>query len=199
MTRLLPIMVICLLFSALRLEAQSPDYIVKKGQDTTFCLSVEVRHTGGEVTKINYTNMAGRYYTVSGKRDCEDIITFCINGQVFDLIPMKASQPGSNKRHVWRKIDGRIKLYDYYKYISGTEEGTYIKGSEGYVIQVFSVLLDDMYFEVNDETIEETIKPYLLKCGLFANRYTGDFSDEKEVFEQIIKFFNYLCPEQEEE
>ncbi|MFH0865986.1 MAG: hypothetical protein V1904_07310 [Bacteroidota bacterium] len=151
---------------------------------------------GGNVTKIEYSDMDGNEVLIKGKSDCEEIKTFCTSGQIYDLVPLKDSKPDGYKRHMWRKVDGKLKLYDYTDYVTSNyslgKKDPYQESTvsvERYMIK----LNDDKYYDINKKNVTTYIKPFLLLCSDFKDQYKGDFSADKEQFEEMIKLYNLLC------
>ena len=175
---------------------ENSDYIVDMQGDTVFCHSVEIRRSTGFVNEIRYTVPAGRVYTISGRNNCEQYRSFSINKQVFDLIPLKPGEPGRGKMHVWRKINGRIKLYDYFREMRGMERPLNTNPAGGTDEIIYTVQLeDDIYVEVTDKKLNKTIMPFLLKCESFTELFKDEVTSEREVFELVIKLFNQHCPQ----
>lgn len=176
-------------------QNSSPDYFIDEFGDTTFCTAIELRSSGSDVTKIRYSTPDGRVHLIQGKSNCEAVKTLSINNQIYDLIPVDPLKPGGEKQHVWRKIDGPIKLYDYYREVKGSEKGVYIEETKSYEISIYTVKLeDDIYAEVNDKTMALIIEPFLLNCPQFVAINKNEITADKETFELIVKLYNALCP-----
>ncbi len=171
------------------------DYLVDQKGDTIHCLSVEIKRSSGMVSQIRYTIPEGRVYTINGRNECEAYRTFSINKQVYDLIPVEPGEPSRGRQHVWRKIDGRLKLYDYFREARGMEKGVYMRENDSYNIILYTVQLDDdVFVEVTDKNLNKTITPYLGKCSAFAEIYKDEVTTEREVFELVVKLYNIHCP-----
>lgn len=170
------------------------DYIVDLQGDTIFCLSVELKRSSGFVNEIRYTVPVGRVYTISGRNNCLQYKTLTINKQVFDLIPVEPGEPGKGKIHVWRKIDGEMKLYDYFRELRGMEKGLSGQRTGDGDEVIYTVLQDDdIYVKVTDKNLNKIIMPYLLNCDEFATLFKDEVTTEREVFEFVVKLYNSLC------
>jgi hypothetical protein len=170
------------------------DYIINLKGDTIPCVTIEIRRISGIVNGIRYTTPEGRVYTILGRSECENYPTISVGGQTFDLIPIDPSRPGAGKQHVWRKIDGRMKLYDFFREAKGIEKGHYNKETNNYDFILYTAKLeDDVHVAITDKNLNVVIMPYFLQCEALLQAYNGDITAEREVFELVVKLFNTLC------
>ena len=192
MKKNIPFIVLLSLISIISLaQSSKPNYLVKQNQDTVACSSIEESRNGGNVTLLNYVDASGKRNEIKGKANCEEVKTYCINGQSYDLIPLKASKPDGYQRHMWRKIDGRIKVYDYANQIDNGqigEEYNYVT-----VVKYVALLPDGKYYDINKKNIENYIKPEVMKCEGFKNGFKGNFSEKPKEFDAMIKLYNESC------
>ncbi|MCB2219196.1 MAG: hypothetical protein KQI35_02290 [Bacteroidetes bacterium] len=171
------------------------DYLINVKGDTIPSMAIEIRRISGIVNGIRYTTPDGRVYSILGRSECENYPTFSINGQTFDLIPMDPSRPGAGKQHVWRKIDGRMKLYDFYREAKGIEKGLFNQETNTYDFILYTVKLeDDVHIAVTDKNLNEVLMPYFLQCEALLQAFNGEITTQREVFELVVKLFNVLCP-----
>ncbi|MBN4065759.1 hypothetical protein JYT51_00325 [Candidatus Amoebophilus asiaticus] len=176
-------------------HSEKSDYIVKSKGDTTFCISVKAGRTGGNVTTIRYVDKDGNEQKIKGKKKCQEIKTYSINGHIYDLVPLKASKPQGYQRHMWRKIDGKVKVYDYLNVMTTVNQQGSVHGptSTTSVAKYMVNLRKGAFYDVKKKNIEKYIQPFLLKCKEFKNNYKGEFSGKREIFEPMIKLYNELC------
>lgn len=159
-------------------------YFVKSNGDTTFCKSIYVERDGGNVYAINYTNEKGVKLSID---DCLDVKTYTVGSDVFDLIPLKASRPNGYLRHIWRKVDGKIKIYDYVNTIS-------VQGGGSTSVVRYSVKMPEgKYYKINKKNLNKYIMPKLRECVDFRTNFKGEVSSKKGKFEKIIQFYNNSC------
>lgn len=169
-------------------QVKSSDYFVKKGADTTYCISLEALRGGGNVTEFNYLDLDGKEHKIEGKEACQEVITYVINDQPFDLIPLKASNPDGYLRHFWRKIDGEVKVY-YYSNMVGYGENT------GSIVLTILQLKNGEYYFVKKKNIKKVLTPYLLKCEAFKKEFDGSIGHKPEDLDYWLKLYNSVCPE----
>ena len=88
-------------------------------------------------------------------------------------------------------VDGKLIVYAEHpgrvEYIGGGS-GPY--GSYRFIIK----MPDGNYYKINDKgNMNDIIKPYLLKCAEFKNKYKGNFSTDEEPFKETAALYNQLC------
>lgn len=178
------------LFSIVGTYAQvnTLDYFVKKGADTTYCISLEALRGGGNVGQFNYLDLDGKEHKIEGKEACQEVITYVINNNAYDLIPLKASNPDGYLRHFWRKIDGEVKVY-YYSNLVGYGENT-----GGIVLNILKLKNGEYYF-IKKKNIKKILTPYLLKCEDFKKEYDGSIGHKPEDLDYWLKLYNSICVE----
>ena len=177
-------------------QSQKTDYIIKSKGDTIFCISVTASRTAGNVTRILYTDKDGNGTLVKGKKKCMRIKTYSVDNQIFDLVPLKASKPDGYQRHMWRKIDGKVRVYDYLNVMTTDNQPGSVHGETSTVsVARYMVKLGKgkTFYDIKKKNIEKYVKPYVLRCEEFKNKYKGEFKAKKEIFDPMIKLFNQLC------
>ncbi len=169
-------------------QVKSLDYFVKKGADTTYCISLEALRGGGNVGQFTYLDLDGKEQTIEGKEACQEVLTYVINDHPYDLIPLKASKPDGYLRHFWRKIDGKIKLY-YYFNVAGFGENS------GAIELTILQLGNGEYYFAKRKNIKKVITPYLLQCDVFKKDYDGSIGHKPEDLDYWLKLYNSVCLE----
>jgi hypothetical protein len=164
------------------------DYVVRKGNDTTLAIDVSYSRKIYYVKTINYYDANGKYIRIEGIDKCQRIKSFRSNGHIFDLVPKKPKKADGDLIYLWRRVDGKIKVYEYYK---DTRRGDL--GSTFYFHTV--KLGNNKYYKINQKNINAYIKPYLLKCKKFEAAFKGEFTFLSNDFDEMIKLYNALCEE----
>ena len=181
---------------ALTLSANSQsdqDYLIKQNGDTISCIIGNISESGGNVVGIKYTDTEGNEVKIKGKSECEKFKTIVTNGAIFDLVPLKASQPDGYKRHIWRKIDGKVKVYEYSNTITNGVPGEW---SSTATVTIYMVKLENgKFYDINKSNFEKVLKPHFMHCKKFTEAYKGEYSSKQPIFEAIVKLYNELCNE----
>lgn len=187
---------ILLIITSTRLLAQ--DYFIAKG-DTTFCSDVEYKtNLFGHLYSLKYTDAKGQPVSIEDKQLLVDVVTFYQDSITLDRIPVKAHKPDKYSHFVERKVDGKLKVYLLEQGLSdmmtyNSRAGRYESGYIGPYIFILK-MPDGTYYHIDHKpNMKNHIKPYLLQCPLFAQKYKGDFSNKQALFIDMVQLYNSLC------
>jgi len=180
------------------------DYIVFPDKGKKEFVSVEEGRLNGNVISLRTVDKNGNFEQIRGKEDCENIKTYCINNNIYDLIPLNPDKPNGYQRHLWRKIDGKIKFYDFYNVITKYDPSKINNQSSTTFIIKIAKLDNGNFIEVKkDKDIDEVLLPYLKKCNAFNSKYIHKerktaFTSIQENYnnrltENMIKLYNEVC------
>lgn len=174
-------------------QDEMPDFILR-GKDTTFCFITRIVRSAGPITKIEYISLDGDEKFEIKKDEIENIKTIRVGGYTMDYIPLKASKPDSYHRHIERKIDGKIIIYDHIRLQAetnkkGERQLTSTVGS-GAAIKTIK-LGKNNYYDVSKSNIKEYVIPYLNKCKAFQDGFSDEVTSSN--IEEAVKFYNEVC------
>ncbi|MFD2914957.1 hypothetical protein [Psychroserpens luteus] len=192
------------------------DYFVVE-KDTTFCSNLEFGTTGqGYLKSLRYTDKNGKAIVIEGRKVVPNVITFYRQEVTIDKIPQKADKPKSYVRYTERLIDGTLKIYERYptgmgahsyrtnapnpltmnnSTMSRNQNGS-MQTSSGRagIYKFFLKLPDGTYYKINSKkNMKKYIVPYLKECEAFANQYKGDYSNDRDLFIEMIELYNSVC------
>ena len=193
------------------------DYFVVE-KDTTFCSNLEYGTTAqGYLKSVRYTDKNGKAIVIEGRKVVPNVITFYRQEVTIDKIPQKADKPKSYVRYTERTLDGTLKVYVRYpggnlgtstihsnapnpltmnnSTVSGRASGsTQTMSGPGGVFTFFLKLPDGTYYKINKKkNMKKYIIPYLQECSEFTSQYKGDYSNEKDLFIEMIELYNSVC------
>lgn len=180
------------------------DYMILTDKSKKEFVSVEEGRLNGNVISLRTVDKEGNFEQIKGKEECENIKSYCIDGRIYDLIPLNPNKPEGYQRHMWRKIDGKIKFYDFYNVITKYDPSK-ISNQSSTTFIIKTVKLDNgSYYDVKKgKTIEEDILPYFKKCKNFTSKYIEkerktSFTPIQEDYnnrltENMIKLYNTVC------
>lgn len=160
------------------------DYVVIDGKKIE-CISVTTERYYGAIWVVEYTDLEGNTSKIEGIKKCLVVDSYKTDGEVYDLIPIKPSKPKKGKRHIWKKIDGKISVYHYTSSMTTSTATT--------TILLYTVKLDDKFYKINKKNLKKYIIPYLEKCDEFKRNYKKEYSHKQEKFEEMIKLYNEVC------
>jgi hypothetical protein len=189
MKNLRSILFFCLLFSYALGNAQkkSSMYFITP-DDTVYCKTLNYNVTAqGFLNKLEYTDMQGKKQVFKGKENVPNILTFFINGKFIDKTPLDPSKPESYVRYNERTVNGKLIVY-----VREQGHNDQMNGPSG-TYRFFIKMANGKFYDINKKNIESTIKPYLLKCDSFKQKYKGDYSAKEQPFMAMIKLYNSLC------
>lgn len=195
------ILTLFLLSSTSGLKIQAQDYFIVKG-DTTFCTDLEYKTTAqGYLKQIKFKDRYGNEVKIKGRRKVPDVLTFYIDSITIDKTPLKAHKPKGYIRYTERAVDGKLKVYvnqqrynESVRYTPGSPNGDFTSGGPMGTYRFFLKMPDGTYYKINKKkNMKKYIKPYLLKCKAFREKYTGDFSRKEYEFMKMIRLYNSLC------
>jgi len=169
------------------------DFILLNKQDTIYCVITDISRNGGIVYKIEYYDLQKQKQIIEG-RETINVLSMRVAGRTMDYIPLKASKPDSYQRHIERKIDGKIKIYDHIRLIAKTDgkgnRQLYSVVGSGSVI--YTIKLDDgSYYKIKSSNIKKVIVPHLMKCREFKNSFKEEIS--KSNIEEAVLTYNEVC------
>jgi hypothetical protein len=194
----------CILFFTLlqffaNAQNNKSDYFIKNN-DTIYCTSISI-YTEKEIINFDYTDLKGMEYTISNAK-ANNVTTISVNGQIFDLLSIKYGSK-TREEYSWRKIDGKLKLYDnsfifieHFGHSYGSvnsNPGTVSTGGGEHSNSYLKLETDEIIFLKNDKVVREEIEPIVEKCDKFKEKYTGKYN--LYDIEKIVKFYNNLCSE----
>ncbi len=195
----LNIIILFILPIAMFAQDKCGDYIMLNENDTIFSSIVTFERKSGSIASLSYFDTDGRIVNYKGRTECLQVKSFCSNGQTFDLISTKKSNASAYKRHLWRKVDGLVKVYYYSKSYTTTTKGAGgLDRQEDRDLVLHFVLLDEpTYHSIDMKSWKNTILPYLTECNKFAKIYEGsDLGKGKGApVEEAVKLYNYVCQE----
>ena len=173
-------------------QAELEDYLVNSKGDTIYCNVISVYRASAQVFKIEYINSDGSLVSLN-RKECIDVMTIGVGGYTVDYIPLKAHKPDSYKRHIRRKIDGAIKVYDEIQlYVRMEGETRKIYSIELNAKPVYCVQLDNgAYYKLTDKNIVKYISPYLNKNEQFKSGYKKPLN--MATIEEAIRYYNDNC------
>lgn len=167
-------------------------FIVNK--DTTFCTNLSYETTmQGFLKRITYTDINGNNVDIQGRKNVPDVETFCISNEFFDKTPLKPHKPKKYIRYTKRSVDGKLKIYvEQPKYVYDPKEADGQRLVSGY--RFILKLPDGKFVKINKKkNIERIIKPYMLQCEAFKEKYTGTFDYTEAAFIETVKLYNSMC------
>lgn len=182
-----------LLMATSSLFAQEDDYIVKNEKDTIYCSSVTYERKQYTVREITYYDKDGNMSIVNKKNNFGNITLFRQDGNIYELINLDGIVRGVKETFFWRKINGKVILYDFYKEHNDVTSGrdSHMAGPTIYMVYVVK-LPDGRFIQLIAKNIKKIIMPYMEECEAFKNTYKGYSSDKTDLFTQKVEFENML-------
>lgn len=183
------------------ISIHAQDYFVAKG-DTTFCTNLKYSTTSqGYLKSINYEDTNGHNVIIEGRKKVPDVETFYIETKFIDKTPLKANRPDSYIRYTERSVDGKLKVYlaqqgynSSRQYTPGSPHGDWSSSGPSGTYRFFLKMPDGTYYKINNRSnMKKYIKPYLMKCSNFNNKYKGDYSTREKPFMEMIELYNSIC------
>ncbi len=161
-------------------------YFVTK-KDTVFCKKLRYDVTpAAHINEIDYTDMQGKQIVLKDKKNMPEVLTFHTDKETEDKIPIKPNQPKSYQRYTSRVVDGKLKVY------LGTRG--VLNGSTTGMYRFFIKMPDGKFYKINSgRNMKKVIKPYLIKCKEFNDKYKGNFKRDESSFMDMIGLYNSLC------
>jgi len=169
------------------------DYILFYDQDTTYCIITMIARSGGNVYKVEYYDVNQELHKVK-KKETKQIESMRVAGRTLDYIPLNASKPNKYQRHIERKIDGRIKIYDHIRLIAETDKDGYrqLYSVVGAGAEIYTIKLDNgRYYKIKSSNIKKYIAPYMKKCREFNNSFKDEIT--RQNIEEAVIEYNKLC------
>jgi len=169
------------------------DYILFFDQDTTYCIITKIARSGGNVYKVEYYDVNQELHKLK-KKETKQIESMRVAGRTLDYIPLKASKPNKYQRHIERKIDGRIKIYDHIRLIAETDKEGYrqLYSVVGAGAEIYTIKLDNgKYYKIKSSNIKKYIAPHMKKCREFNNSFKDEIT-RRNIEEAVIEY-NKLC------
>lgn len=164
--------------SILAQENNESDYLLFEGKDTTFCTITVLARSAGNVSDIEYYDVAGEKHKVD-RKEIKNVKSLRVGGISMDYIPIKASKPDSYKRHIEIEIDGKIIIYYHTRIIAGLDgkglRQLYKVVGAGAAIHTIK-LPDGNYYEFKESNIKKYVAPYMLKFKPFADSFKEPIS-----------------------
>lgn len=169
-----------------------------EGKDTTFCQKIDYKLTVQSYLKsINYTDLNGKDFEIKGRKNLEDVMTFCKYGVITDKIPQKANKPKGYVKWVQRVVDGKLKLYYYHNEFTVSNFGSSFNNGHpttSSITKFFIKMPDGTFYDIRkNRDLKKHIIPYLKQCDAFNSAYNGDFISDYENFTKMIVLYNSVC------
>lgn len=175
-------------------QAPLNDFILI-GKDTTFCIITTLKRATAPIVQIVYTDLNGGNEQTIEKNAIQEITTIRIGGYVMDFIPLTAAKPDEDKRHVERRVDGKIIIYRPDRLTAKTnkkgERSLYSSWGTGSSLHAIKMDKNN-YYDVNKMTIKDYIIPYLNKCEAFKSGFTEEITILN--LEKAVAYYNEVCP-----
>ena len=169
------------------------DYLIKEGQDTIYCMITEISRESNNIDTLIYYDL-DKKKNILNKDQMKKILTIGVDGRILDYIPIKASKPLSYHRHVERKIDGPIKVYDYIQLCitSDDKANRHAQSLDVEGSMIYTILLDDeKYYKIKASNIKKIFLPYMKECEAFKVRLKEPV--DMSNFEETVKLYNSVC------
>jgi hypothetical protein len=189
---ILPILLIVSVFHGNAQTEELPDFVVQNG-DTTYCFISELVRAAGNVTKIEYTDLKGGKHVIEGKKDVKEVSSLRLGGYVVDYIPLNPKKPDGFKRHMERKVDGKIIIYDHIRLIASTDKkgkrtlySIIGQGSAFYIIKIGKT-----YYDITKKNVYEEVEPVLMRCPAFKKGFTEEVKVKN--IKQAVEYYNSAC------
>lgn len=168
------------------------DYILFKGQDTTFCHITEMGG-GTNIDYITYTDSKGNEVKLKD-RDLETIISVKIDYFKMYNVP-NPNQPTGKHALMKPDITGKICLYSSNAiYARTTRKGERELLNKYRPLTPIVVLDNGKAYWLDKKSVENEMLPYMNKCSKFKSIY-NDYSKQKiyDNFSQDIAQYNDVC------
>jgi hypothetical protein len=179
------------------LHAQSddaPDFILRKGQDTLFCVITELnRSASGMVNSIQYIDRNRTEHTIKGREETEKVIALRIAGCRLELLALKPDNPDGDKRLLEVVIDGKVQALVYNVLTVSTNS----TGTRRFLRQTgrteYFKLPDGTHYMMTKGNTMNVLGPELKKCSAF----NSGFKDKITPFNiyDAMRYYNDNCGE----
>jgi len=171
-------------FNSISQNQLSTYYFVNQAHDTTFCNAIEYRmNMRGYLDYLKYQTITGIPWSLQGKKNIPDIVTFYLNGKTLDKIPYKLGSKSKLYVYSDRVVNGKLIVYLDYQIPDQT------------VMYRFYIRFPDgVLFRINKRSdFDEIIKPFMLKCEDFNQAVNGILIADESDFIEAAKLYNFLC------
>lgn len=140
----------------------SGGFVQYENQEPIACKSLKFKRSGGNVYKIEYIDSKGKEVKLKGKGECEKIVRFSADGEIFELIPLDPEKPEGYKRHFLRSVDGYI---DVWEYSNDMENYSNPLRPETITISFTHVKIgDNKAFKLKNKVYKKELKPLFDNC-----------------------------------
>ena len=156
--------------------------------DTVFCTDLNWGiMNNSRISDLEYTDMKGEKVVIKGKKNMPEILTLYKNGKITDKIQLEPDRPQGPFRYIYRVVNGKIKAYydSPTLYTDGSMGGG---GSKNYF-----KMPDGVVYELSKKNMTTILKPFLLSCKEFENKYKGEYSRKVYLFWPMITLYNTSC------
>jgi|TARA_R110000737_G_scaffold327084_3_gene341151 hypothetical protein len=170
-------------------ENNESDYLLFEGKDTTFCTITVLARSAGNVSDIEYYDVAGEKHKVD-RKEIKNVKSLRVAGISMDYVPIKASKPDKYKRHIEIELNGKIIVYNHTRIIAGIDQNgdrqLYQVVGAGAAIHMIK-LPDGNYYDYKESDIKKYVAPYMLKFKPFADSFKEPIS-MRNIEAAILKY-----------
>lgn len=185
----------------------SQNYFITIKGDSIGCKEVTnfVTNSQGKMVGLEYIDILGKVVKQK-KKEIPDIKTICMNGTIYDRMPLKLKKPDSYYRYGQRFVDGKIRVtiydnqttsYELKKNFDGTSTGRMGETTSGTYLRHVK-MPDGTKYELSGlkglKAIKK-IREYMLQCKEFEKEYNTNpkYKQSSTTFEETVIDYNKLC------
>lgn len=184
----------------------SQNYYIKTNNDSVSCKEIKSFETNsqGKLVELQYIDKEGKEIKQK-KSDMPDIRTFCMNGVIYDRMPLKIEKPDSYYRYGERVVNnGKIRInvydnqqtkYELRKNFDGTSTGQGSWSTYGTYLRHVK-MPDGTIYEVSGikgMKAAKKIRDYMFECKDFEKECNSNPKYKSCTFEETVYDYNKMC------